>query len=101
KRELPYSKKLIEKYKRKNIAFAFVCLDSPKDVWKKNIADFGLTGNQYFCDLNQSRSMRAGLNINGIPHYMILNKNGDITESDDSGRPSDPMTINKIDRLLN
>jgi thiol-disulfide isomerase/thioredoxin len=101
KAEMPYSKKLIERYKDKPVTFAFICLDSPKDAWKKNVADMGITGVQYYFDNDQSKSICKGLNINAIPHYMIINKDGDITESDVIGRPSQPMTINKIDKLLN
>ncbi|MDB5029573.1 redoxin family protein [Mucilaginibacter sp.] len=101
KAELPYSEKLMEKYKGKEVAFVFVCIDSPKDTWKLNLADLKLTGSQYFCDRKQSGSLRQGFNIAGIPYYMMINKNGDITENGNGLRPHDPLTEHKIDKLLN
>jgi thiol-disulfide isomerase/thioredoxin len=100
KKELPFSKKLIEKYKGKDISFVFVCLNSPKDTWKASLAQMKLAGNQYFFDLKQSEEIRKGFNITAIPRYMILNKEGIISDMD-ATRPSDLITVTKIDRLLN
>jgi hypothetical protein len=59
-----------------------------------------LAGNQYFFDLKQSEEIRKGFNITAIPRYMILNKEGIISDMD-ATRPSDLITVTKIDRLLN
>ncbi len=101
KAELPFSEKLIQKYKGKDVAFVFVCLDSPKDTWKLNLADMKLEGNQYYCDRKQSMGIMKGFNITGIPYYMMINKHGDITENGNGLRPHDPLTVHKLDKLLN
>lgn len=101
KAELPFSEKLIQKYKGKDVAFVFVCLDSPKDTWKLTLADIKLEGNQYYCDRKQGMGILKGFKITGIPYYMMINKHGDITENGNGLRPRDPLTVHKIDKLLN
>jgi len=98
---MPYSKQLEEHYKGKNITFAFVCLDSSKDDWNLAVANLQLTGNQYYCDGVQTQSIISGLKFLSFPHYVMINKNGEVITNGNGFRPNDPLTVKTIDKLLN
>ncbi|MDB5116215.1 MAG: hypothetical protein JWQ79_1707 [Mucilaginibacter sp.] len=98
--EMPYEKKLEEKLNGKDVVFINVCLNSPKDLWLDDVAKFKLTGDQLFFDPKQSGKIRYGLDINAIPHHILIDKNGNITESSLHLRPGDPLTERKINTLL-
>lgn len=101
KAEMPHSKELIKKYAGKDVAFVFVCLDSNEKNWKLDLSQLQLAGSHYFCNPEQSRGIRNGLGIKGIPFYVLINKQGQITESGSYLRPGNIDTQNKIDKLLN
>jgi thiol-disulfide isomerase/thioredoxin len=98
---MPYSKKLEERYKGKNITFEFVCLYSSKTDWEVTVSNLQLTGNQYYCDNAKSQSITSGLKFLSFPHYVLINKNGEIITNSNGFRPNDPLTIKTIDKLLN
>jgi len=98
--EMPKSQQLIEKYKGKNVAFAFLCIGSKKDLWKTKAQELGVTGTQYFCDAKQSKSIGDVFKAHAIPFYMLVNKNGDIMEASNNLRPGEVLTARKIDHLL-
>jgi len=100
KAEMPYSKELIKKYEGKDIAFVFICLDSNEKNWKLDLSQLQLAGSHYFCSAEQSMGIRKGLGIEGIPFYVLINKQGQITESSSFLRPGTPDTQKKIDKLL-
>jgi len=101
KAEMPNSKELIKKYAGKDIAFVFICLDSNEKNWKLDLSQLQLAGSHYFCNQEQSRGIRKGLGIEGIPFYVLIDKHGQITESGGYLRPGNIETQNKIDKLLN
>lgn len=101
KAEMPNSKELIKKYVGKDVAFVFVCIESNEKNWKLDLSQLQLAGSHYFCNPEQSRDIRNGLGIKGIPFYVLINKQGQITESGNYLRPGNIETQNKIDKLLN
>jgi thiol-disulfide isomerase/thioredoxin len=100
KREFPYTKKLQEKYAGKNVVFAFICIDSPNDTWKYDLAHFNLTGKHFYCDKPLSQSIKQSLFINAIPYHMMIDKKGNITEFGLELSARNPLTEKKIARLL-
>ncbi len=100
RRNMPYTEKLIRKYKKQDIAFVSVCILSPEDTWKLVLSDMKLTGIQYYCTNEQSKSIWNKLPIRGVPYYMLINKKGEVTETGNDLLPQKELTIEKIDRLL-
>jgi thiol-disulfide isomerase/thioredoxin len=94
------AKELIPKLEGKEIEFVFVCVNSTKENWKATLSRFQIGGKHYFCNQEQSKDIRRGLGIEGIPHYILINKHGQIVESDSSD-PNSPGTIDKIEKFLN
>jgi thiol-disulfide isomerase/thioredoxin len=95
--EMPNSKSLMEEYKFKDIAFVFICLDSEEKNWKSVISKYSLAGQHLFLSKKQSNDFREAFGINGIPHYILYNKNGVIFEN----KTLPPGSVReKIDKLL-
>lgn len=101
KAEMPNSKKLKQKLAGEDIEFVYLCLDSKEEQWKLILSQLQMDGKQYFCTAEQSKNIRKAFEINGIPHYMLVNKQGNIIEAGSYLRPMNPETFEKIEKLLN
>jgi thiol-disulfide isomerase/thioredoxin len=101
KAEMPNSKKMMEKYKGKDIEFVYACIDSPEGLWKLNLSELQLSGSNYLLNHDQSNSFRNRLKITGIPFYILINRKGEIVSSGNYLNPMKLGTTNKIDKLLN
>ncbi len=97
---MPHSKKLMEKFKGKNVEFVYICIDSQEEIWKKWVSKFNLGGQHYFLDRKQSRFLRKSLNIQGIPQSYIIDKQGNIVEKGKDIHPAHKITEKKINALL-
>ncbi len=99
---MPYSKKLMEKFKGKDVEFVYICIDSKEEIWKKWVSKLNLGGGQhYFLDRKQSRFFRKSLDIQGIPQSFIIDKQGNIVEKGKDINPAHKITETKINALLN
>ena len=67
---------LFQKYSPKGCALINICLDSDKANWKKIIKDKNFQGTQLICMGNWKNVLSNNYNINGIPHYALIDKNG-------------------------
>jgi len=95
--EMPNSKKLMKVYKSEDVAFIFICLDSEEKNWKATLSKYSLGGQHYFLTKNQSSEFRNAFNIKGIPHYILFDKNGNVSEN---GTQSPSYIKDKLDKLL-
>ena len=80
KGEIPYLKALEEELHDKNVVFMSVSIDNPKDKekWEKMVADEGLAGVQLFADKAWESSIAKENMINGIPRFMLIDRDGNI-----------------------
>ncbi len=88
KAEMPNSKKLMKEMQGKDVAFVYLCIDSQEKIWKATLAELQLTGQHYFLTQEQSNDLRKIFEINGVPYYFIINKNGVIIEKGSHLRPN-------------
>jgi len=97
KREFPYLKKMNVDYKNKNLAIVSVSIDKPEDKekWLDMIEDQDLGGVQVLADNGFDSEFVTFYNINGIPRFIIIDKEGNIVDAD-APRPSDP----NLDKVL-
>ena len=100
--EIPFLKKLEEKYHQKNIVFISLSIDQLKDIekWKKLIKDKELGGVQVFADNDWNSQFVKDYNITGIPRFILIDPNGKIVKAD-APRPSSPTIEAEFDALLN
>lgn len=97
KEEIPYLKKLVEKYKDKGIVFVSICVWDEKDKWKNYLQKSEMNWEQLYA--GSDNKLTTQLNINGIPHFMILDKDGKILIPD-CETPSSPEIFGTLDNLL-
>jgi thiol-disulfide isomerase/thioredoxin len=95
KAEMPHSKRLMEELKDKDVVFVFLCIDSEEDLWKANLAEFQIGGQHYFLTRKQSDDLRKVFEIQGIPHYILIDQKGTIVGKGSHLRPN-----NVKDRIL-
>lgn len=95
--EIPQSKRLIEEYKTKEVTFLFICLDSDEKDWKTIINKNSIEGQHVYLDKKQSLEFREAFSIKGIPHYILIDKQGKIFEN---GTQSPGFIKDKLDKLL-
>ncbi|MFC4475699.1 TlpA family protein disulfide reductase [Flavobacterium chungangensis] len=100
--EIPYLKKLEEKYHGKNIEFVSISIDKLKDSekWRKFVADKSLGGTQLLADKDWESEFIVNYNVTGIPRFILLDPSGNIVKYD-AARPSDPELDKQLTALLN
>lgn len=91
---------LHDKYKDKNIVFVNVCVDSNESEWKAGLKKLNLNGINLIAEGWTKNPMCQNYNINGIPHYFLIDTEGKIVDNN-SPRPGDKqMLYDKLDKLL-
>ncbi len=102
--ELKYAAKLSKKYSAyPDLKFLYVSIDSDTASWKKflrkNSQIKGLHGIQNAGVLADSSMVTELYKINGIPRYILIDKNGNIVTAN-AKRPSQLLSDNYLDSLL-
>lgn len=98
--EMANSASLRQKFNGKNVAFVYLCINSPgENLWKNKIASHQIEGEHYFLDKQQSESLIKGYGIKGIPRYMIIDQDGQIINQE-ATRPGDSKTFKDLNTLL-
>ena len=100
--EIPFLKKVEEKYHGKNIEFVSISVDVDKDheKWVTFVKEKELGGIQLFADKNWNSEFMKSYGINSIPRFILLDPKGNIVKSD-AERPSSPALQTELDKLLN
>ncbi|MDR3007090.1 MAG: TlpA family protein disulfide reductase [Sphingobacterium sp.] len=95
--EFPNSKQIEAYFHNKDVSFVYLCLDSDFDKYKATISRYDLGGQHYFLSAKQSSAIRELFNANGIPFYILIDKDGRILETGNHLRPlSVKDQINKL-----
>lgn len=76
--QIPFADKLVEEFSPKDFALINLCVQTPKDRWKATIAEKGLSGYQYLMNEKQYQQLKVLFQIPGIPHYVLIDKKGNI-----------------------
>ena len=93
-KELPYLKKLEEKYTGRNITFVGLSIDADKAKWEARVKSGELCGTQLY--IGKGSRFQADYRISGIPRFILLDPNGRIINPDMT-RPSSEDT----EKILN
>ena len=98
--EMPFSLELQQHYQNKNVVFVFLCGQCPNDQWRRTVLAEKLTGIHYKPTSEQINELYTQFGIEGIPHYMLVDRNGKIV-SHNAPRPSEKdRIVEEIDKLL-
>ena len=96
RQEMPHLKLLEAQFKDAQIVFLGLSVDSDKAKWEKMASSGDLTGTQLY--LGTQSSFQEAYRIEGIPRFILLDKNGVII-SNDMSRPSEPKTAETLNSL--
>lgn len=93
-KELPFLKKLEEKFKGRNIVFVGLSIDQDKAKWAARVKSSALSGTQLY--IGKGSKFQSDYRISGIPRFILLDPNGRIVNPDMT-RPSSEDT----EKILN
>lgn len=101
RREMPASKTLHEKLKGEDVVFVYISIDERKGDWIKSMNALGIKdlGENYHRAGSQMKDFLNFFNLRSIPRYMIIDKEGQIYESD-AAPPSYPEAEKTLRKLL-
>jgi thiol-disulfide isomerase/thioredoxin len=103
RQEFPYSKKIhasLTEKQKKNIVFLYISIDEDPENWKNAIEKLQLdNGDHGYSEGGWASEVVKKYQINGIPRYMIIDKNGTIVQAD-AVRPSNPATLEILLKLI-
>lgn len=94
-KEMPHSKILEDELKDENIVFVYLGVEVKESSWKSTIADKDIKGEHLLLTKDQYSEAKNLLGIDGIPHYTIIDKNGNILMKN-APRPSDKIKLLEI-----
>lgn len=96
--EIPFLKKIEEKFHGKNIAFVSISIDKVKDKekWRKMVDDKQLGGIQLFADNDWNSKFVKDYGINGIPRFILIDPDGNVINAN-AERPSS----SDLEKILN
>jgi len=95
-REFSYSNDVLKKIDTQKVQFVNICLYSKVEDWKSIIKEQKLQGQHYLLDSDQSKSLMSEIGFNTVPHYIVVNKQGEIIDFD-APAPSD----SKLMKIIN
>jgi thiol-disulfide isomerase/thioredoxin len=95
--EIPYLKKLDEDYKDAQIVFLRLSVDQDKAKWEKMVKEQSMSGVQLH--IGQNSSFQQAYKIEGIPHFILLDREGRIIDKKMSRPSMDEVTRERIENL--
>ncbi|MCX6189868.1 MAG: TlpA disulfide reductase family protein [Bacteroidetes bacterium] len=104
RQEFPYSKQLHERFTEKqlkNVVFMYISVDGNDDAWKKAVESIGMEGLLLLSPGDWSSPIVKYFGINSIPHYMLIDKNGEISNREAPRPSSGDLIYHEILKLLN
>ncbi|MEY4540440.1 MAG: hypothetical protein RLZZ306_2197 [Bacteroidota bacterium] len=103
RKEFPNSRMLHEKLnekQKKQVVFLYISIDELEENWRKAMIDMKLDNGTNIHSVGGWDSNAAKFfKLQSIPRYMLMNKKGEIVNSD-AKRPGDPEILNDILKLL-
>ena len=97
RQEIPYLKKLDEDYKDAQIVFLSLSVDQDKAKWEKMVKEQSMSGVQLH--IGQDSSFQQAYKIEGIPHFILLDREGRIIDKKMSRPSMDEVTRERIENL--
>lgn len=95
--EFPYAPQLKKKFEGKDVVFVYICGSGEKNAWENCIKQYKVDGDHYYIETKTYEGLQKKYSINGIPRFMIMDKQGKIVDFA-SSRPSN---LEETSRRLN
>lgn len=99
KYEIPYTLKLQEKFKGKDVVFLYVSVDESEEMWKKAISSHFKGKGIHLNSKKSAENIQEKYNVDGPPRYILIDRNGKLID-DNANRPSDELTAEILTQAL-
>ena len=97
--EIPYAIELINNNEKRDLSFIFLSLDRNKVNWKNAINSHDINKLNNFIITSKNSGLLKELQLEGIPRYFIIDRNGKIMEKN-APSPSSPNLQSLLESLL-
>ena len=98
--ELEKSPAMKEASKGKDVVYVYFCGSGEKKAWENCIKKYDVQGDHYYVNRETYEDFCSKFGINGIPHYLLLNTEGQVVNKN-APRPSQVSTLLKeFDKYL-
>lgn len=98
--EITFAQELKKVYEEEAIVFVYLGTNCTRESWETTIKEKNITGEHYLLSKKQIRELNNIFDIRGIPHYVLLDKEGNVAAKF-APRPSSGEILQKsIDELL-
>ncbi|EAY26493.1 TlpA family protein disulfide reductase [Microscilla marina] len=97
--QMPYSRKLHEEFKGKDVVFLYISFDRGEKAWRKGIEKMKIQGHHWKPDQKQIGEINKRFKVQYIPRYMLVGKDGKLL-ADDFYRPSSAKAKKLIGKAL-
>lgn len=99
---MPDSKILQEKLAGQPITYLFLCMYSDQERWQPLASTFGLSGTHYFLNEEQCQQWLNVLGLKGVglPHYVVIDKTGNIRDQGNHLHPAAKHTLVLLRELM-
>jgi thiol-disulfide isomerase/thioredoxin len=91
-REVPHLQEMEKSVQNPLVKFVSISIDRGTKEWKAKMTALNMHGNQF---INQSNSLAESLNVKGIPHFLIYDKEGKLYQYQ-APRPSTGDTLKNL-----
>ncbi len=71
----------VAKFKQDDVVFIFLANTSPKDTWQRMVSEFQFEGEHHLLTNSQYAVLQGLFQISGIPHHVLIGKNGEVVEN--------------------
>lgn len=97
KRQLPHSIKMQEMFHE--IEFVYLCCQSKEETWHNVIKQYQINGTHILLTEEQFDYMKEKFTITGVPHYILIDKEGNIEFNDYPGCKTEEVIETKLKSL--
>jgi len=95
------SSELKEYYKKKDVAFVYLCERGEESKWQEIIKQYSVKGDHYLLNNHQYIGLAKMFNLTYVPRYIIIDKNGNVVDFN-APRPWNELEIKSlINKYLN
>lgn len=98
KRQLPHSIKMQEMFQ--DVEFVYLCCQSKEETWENVIKQYQINGTHILLTEEQFDYMKEKFTIAGVPHYILIDKNGNIEFNDYPGCKTEEVIETKLKTLI-
>jgi thiol-disulfide isomerase/thioredoxin len=98
--EFTDSKKIAKTFENRNVEFVYLCVNSEKANWEDKIRENNLLGEHYLLNNSEYDVLSQKFQVVGIPHYVLIDKSGNVVDAHAPRPSSGADLINLIEKYL-